>query len=225
MKRAVGYTRVSTDEQARNGDSLGVQKRKIRQYCELHELQLVGIERDEGLSGKSIKGRPGIVAVLDLVKAQKVDAVIVFKLDRLARNTREALEISELLTKKKVDLHSISERLDTSTASGMLFFTLVSAMATWERDTISERTRVVMAGKREQGERISFKAPFGFTFDRDKVVPDPKEQSIVNRVRTLSNAGLSIRKIIRTLAEEQVFNREGNPFGVAEIHKLCKKTA
>jgi site-specific DNA recombinase len=108
MESTIGYIRVSTINQVQEGVSLEAQRRKIEAYCELHDLHLSEIIEDAGLSGKSVNGRPGIQLVIDKVKSRKVDNVVVFKLDRLARNLKEACEISELMQKKGVSKRSIS---------------------------------------------------------------------------------------------------------------------
>ena len=139
MKKAIGYIRVSHQEQVLEGVSLKAQDRKIQTYCELHDFELVGIEADEGISGKSIKQRAGIQQVLDMVSTNAVDAVIILKIDRLARNTMEALEIAKFLDKKGVSLHSINEKIDTKSATGEFFFTLLASLAQMERKLIGER--------------------------------------------------------------------------------------
>ncbi len=117
MKKAVGYIRVSTDEQAREGISLAMQEAKILLYAQTYELELVEIICDEGLSAKSIKGRPGVQRALDMCYAGKVAALVVYKLDRLARNTMESLAIAEKLNGKGVSLQSVTEHLDTHSAT------------------------------------------------------------------------------------------------------------
>jgi site-specific DNA recombinase len=119
--KAVGYVRVSTEEQARGGVSLDMQRAKIRAYAALEDMELVEILADEGISGCSIKIRPGIQQVLQMVREKRIDAVIIYKLDRLARNTVEALEISRLMDRKNIGLHSITEKLDTRSAMGRFF--------------------------------------------------------------------------------------------------------
>ncbi len=133
MESTIGYIRVSTINQAEEGISLEAQRRKIEAYCDLHDMDLTEITQDAGISGKSVSGRPVIQMVIDKVKARKVDNVVVFKLDRLARNLKEACEISELMEKKGVALHSISEKIDTGSATGKLFYHILSAMNEWER--------------------------------------------------------------------------------------------
>jgi site-specific DNA recombinase len=89
-----------------------MQRAKLRAYAALEDLDLVEIVADEGISGCSIKSRPGIQNIIEMVEKRQVEAVVVFKLDRLARNTIEALEISQLMDRKGAALHSITEKLD-----------------------------------------------------------------------------------------------------------------
>ena len=147
MENTIGYIRCSTTGQATEGVTLEAQTRKIRAYCDLNDLNLVEIIEDAGLSGKSISGRPGIQRVLELVSSKKIQNVVIFKLDRLARNLKEACEISELMQKKGCNLHSISEKIDTGSATGKLFYHMISAMAEWERGVISERTVTALSLK------------------------------------------------------------------------------
>ncbi|MFH0822205.1 MAG: recombinase family protein [Pseudomonadota bacterium] len=220
-KMTIGYVRVSTTQQADEGYGLEAQRRKINAYCELHDLVLTEIVEDAGLSGKSIKGRPGIQRILSLVKVGKVDNVIVAKLDRLARNVKEACEISELLEKKKAALHSVAERLDTGSANGRLFFNIMNTLATWEREVIGERTVAALAVKKSQGQRISGEAPYGYQFDKDgNVVMNDDEQTVIAKVRELQGQGHTIRGIVEWLKDHGYKNRKGNPVGRTEVWKI-----
>jgi site-specific DNA recombinase len=98
VMKAIGYIRVSTEDQAREGVSLDNQKSKIRAYCELKEMEIVGIVEDAGISGKNLN-RPGVQKVLDMARRKEVDAVIVYKLDRMFRSTVDALETTKLFAK------------------------------------------------------------------------------------------------------------------------------
>jgi DNA invertase Pin-like site-specific DNA recombinase len=224
--RTVGYVRCSTVGQAEEGVTLDAQKSKIRAYCELHDLELVEIVEDAGLSGKSIAGRPGIQRVLDMVKTGNVDNVVIFKLDRLARNLKEACEIAELLKRKKAGLHSISEKIDTGSATGKLFYQILSALNEWERELISERTRGAMDHKRTNGERVSRHAPYGFMFDNtDMVVSCEAEQGVISKIRQLHHEGYSIRGIVEHLTNHGIMNRKGRPFGKTQVHAVLKRAA
>lgn len=127
------------------------------------------------MSGKSISGRPSIQRVLELISSKKAQHVVILKLDRLARNLKEACEISELMQKKGCNLHSISEKIDAGSTTGKLFYHMISAMAEWERGVISERTVTALSLKKSKGERISRHAPYGFQFNGDKLVSCDKE--------------------------------------------------
>jgi site-specific DNA recombinase len=221
--RTLGYLRVSTTGQAEEGYSMEAQEKKIRAYADLHDLELIEIIEDAGLSGKTIAGRPGIQRVLEMVKAGKVDNVVILKLDRLARNVKEAIEISDLLQKRGVSLHSISEKLDTGSASGRLFYNILSAMSQWERETIAERTRTALAVKKDKGERISGKAPYGYTFTDDGLLEENEtEQATLRTIRELKAEGHTVRGIVTHLAEHGIVNRKGNNFGVKEVWTISK---
>jgi len=226
MKRAVGYIRVSTEEQSREGISLEMQAVKIRQYAELNDLNLMEIIEDAGISGKSVKARPGIQKALSMVKARNTDAVIVYKLDRLARNTIECLEMAKLMDKAEVALHSISEKLDTQSALGRFFFTLTASLAEMERNLISERTSAALAQKRASGMKTGGACPYGFTVDKGgRLVPNPREQRAIRRIHELRSMGYSYQRIADALVREGIFTRKGTPFRETQIIRILKAAA
>jgi DNA invertase Pin-like site-specific DNA recombinase len=222
----LGYVRCSTAGQVESGYTLEAQRIKIEAYCGLHDMALCEIIEDAGLSGKSISGRPGVQRLLSLVKQGKVDNVIILKLDRLARNVSEASQIADLLQKKDTALHSVQERLDTGSASGRLFFNILSAMASWEREIISERTITALGVKRDKQHRISRFAPYGYRFDKaGNVIHDELEQTTIKKILELKDDSYTIRLIISYLDSHGYHNRRGKPFGVREIWQITKKAA
>jgi site-specific DNA recombinase len=221
MKKAVGYVRVSTEEQSREGISLEMQAAKIRQYAELNDLDLAEIIQDAGISGKSVKARPGIQSILGMVQAHKIDAVVVYKLDRLARNTVECLEMAKLMDKAGVSLHSISEKLDTQSALGRFFFTLTASLAEMERNLISERTAAALQQKKANGEFTGGEPPYGFTVGETGVlVPVLAEQGIVENIKVLKNMGCSTRGIAELLALQGARTRKGTTFTQTQIVRI-----
>lgn len=226
--KAVGYTRVSTQEQVKEGMSLEMQTHKIMQYAGLHEMDLVEIISDEGISAKSIDGRPGVLRVLHLVTSRQVDAVVVFKLDRLARNTREALDVAELMRKKNVGLHSITEKLDTESAIGEFFFTLMASLAQMERKLTGERIRAILHRKRERNEKTGGECPYGYRAVPSlengkmvqKLVPVIHEQEMVRRVKELRRGGHTLRNVISILGAEGFHLRKGKSFSTAVIGRI-----
>lgn len=192
---AVGYVRVSTIEQAKEGVSLDSQESRIRAYALLHDLNLREIIRDEGESGKSLK-RYGIEWMLDEIRSGMVDAVIVLKLDRLSRSTKDTLFLMDFFKERGVAFHSINEKIDTESATGKFFLTIIAAFSEMERDLIAERTREALAHKKRIGEWCG-RAPFGFKIKNGVLVEDPEQMRIIRKARSLrrGKAKMSYPKI------------------------------
>jgi DNA invertase Pin-like site-specific DNA recombinase len=112
---AIGYIRVSTEDQAKEGVSLDSQRAKIQAYCDLKDLELREVIEDAGISAKNLR-RPGAQKVLKLTRKKEIDAVVVYKLDRFFRSTIDALETTKAFDKWGVSFHSIEETLDTRSA-------------------------------------------------------------------------------------------------------------
>jgi DNA invertase Pin-like site-specific DNA recombinase len=223
--KAIGYVRVSTEEQAKGGTSLNMQKAKIAAYASLEEMELVDIIGDEGISGSSIKGRAGVQRVLQMVRERKVDALVVFKLDRLARNTTECLSIATLCQKHGVSLRSITEKLDTESAIGKFFFTLLASLGEMERALIGERIKAVMDRKRELGQATTGNPQYGFKVVDGHVVPDPDEQETIQRILDLHAQRVSIYEIVEILRREGRVNRRGKVMAKTQIHSIIQRKA
>jgi DNA invertase Pin-like site-specific DNA recombinase len=158
--QAIGYVRVSTDRQAEQGVSLEAQEAKIRAMATVQGADLDEVIVDGGESAKSLNG-PGLQRLLALINAGKVQAVIVAKLDRLARSVKDLCGLLELFEKRKVALISVAESLDTGSAAGRLVITIMAAVSQWEREAIGERTRDALTHKRPQGERVRLRSAPG----------------------------------------------------------------
>ena len=130
---AIGYVRVSTEGQAQDGVSLEAQRRKIEAWCAANGYTLLDIEIDAGLSGGRADNRPGLQRALTRACTQKA-ALVVYSLSRLARSTKDAIAISDRLSKSGADLVSLTEKIDTTTAAGKLVFHLFNALSEFERN-------------------------------------------------------------------------------------------
>ena len=194
MGKAIGYIRVSTDEQAREGISLENQRAKIEAYSQLNDLELVGILEDAGKSGKDLN-REGIQNLVDLIKGRRVDAVIVYKLDRLSRKVRDTLQLMELIEKQRIAFHSITEKIDTKSAMGKFFLNIMASMNQWERDTISERTRDALQLKIVKNERAG-QVPYGWSLAEDgsSLVENPREQEAITLIKETPRQGAQLQR-------------------------------
>jgi len=159
--RAVGYLRVSTEEQAKKGISLDAQEKIIRSFIDAKEWKLMECVKDPGFSGKNLK-RPGLQRMIELCKSNGVDVIVVYKLDRLSRRTRDMFELVEdVFEKNKVELASVTETIDTSTAMGSAFFGILTVLAQLERERIGERVSDARAFRDEKGEWTG-RPPYGY---------------------------------------------------------------
>ncbi|MBA7534900.1 hypothetical protein ES705_27150 [subsurface metagenome] len=212
MNKAVGYCRVSTEEQAREGISLEVQKDKIEKYAGLHNLKLSEVIIDEGKSGKDLD-RVGVQKILSLIKKKLVTDIIVYKMDRLTRRTFDLLFlVEEIFKKSNVQFHSITEKIDTTTAQGNFFLTIVGAMAQMERDLISERTKAVLQYKIDKGEYVGSPS-LGYeasTGESKFLNINEREKDTVKRIFYLKRyRKMSLGKIAKELNENDVETKRG----------------
>lgn len=191
--KAIAYIRVSTVGQAEDGVSLDAQAAKIRAWAELNGYEFGGLFSDAGLSGAKAN-RPGLAAALEAVG--KGDALIVYSLSRLARNTSHTLEIASELEKRGADLVSLSEKIDTTTAAGKMVFRMLAVLSEFERDQLAERTKMAMSHMKAQGQRVG-SIPYGKLLADDGVtlLDDDTEQEIISLVRSLRHNGYTLTAI------------------------------
>lgn len=206
---AIGYIRVSTDEQAREGVSLENQREKIAAYCSLNDMALLDTITDEGISAKNLN-REGMKTLISQVKQGTVDAVIVYKLDRLSRSVKDTIGLVELFEKHKVAFHSIVDHIDTKTATGRFFLHIMSSLAQMERELIGERTRDALSHKIVKGERVGH-VPFGYVLDQDRktLIENPREQEAIRLINELHAKGYTYRAICRELEARTYTAKEG----------------
>lgn len=207
--RAVGLIRVSTTGQAEDGCSLAMQEQKVRAYCELNDLEIMDVVVEAGVSGRALK-REGLSRAMELIRAGQVGHLVIFKLDRLSRSLKQAIEVVELLQKHDCQLHSICEKLDTSTATGRFFFHITSAISTWEAETIAERTVSALQSKKARGERVG-RCPYGWTVGPDGVnlIEEPTEQRNIRTMVRYRRQGMNLNQIAQRMTERGVSARNG----------------
>lgn len=219
MATAIGYIRVSTEGQAQEGVSLDTQRAKIAAWCELNDYTLAAVQVDAGISGQSADNRPGLQTAL--AACRKGSALVVYSLSRLARSTRDTIEISERLNKVGADLVSLSEKIDTTTAAGKMVFRMLAVLAEFERDQISERTTTAMQFKKSKGERVG-SVPYGYFLDGDNItlIEHPDEQDVIRQARELKASGLSLRAIAIELNRRGFNARNGRIFQATQIARM-----
>ncbi len=222
MKQAVGYIRVSTERQADEGVSLEAQKGKIAAWCAANDYELVTVFVDAGISGKSRKNRQGLQDALAATK--KNMALVVYSFSRLARSSRDLLNISGELMDKKADLVSLSEKVDTTSASGKLFFTIMAGMAEFERDVISERTTMALAHKKASGEKYA-PVPFGYSEIEGRLVAVESEALVVAEIMSQRDAGKTLVQIADGLNGRGIEGKRGGKWHASTVRYLIQRQA
>lgn len=216
VTKAIGYVRVSTDEQATNGISLAAQEAKLRAWATLHDVEIV-IEVDAGISAKTLK-RPGLTRALAAVG--KGTILVVADLSRLSRSTRDTLTIAETLAKRGAELVSIKEQIPAGPA-GRLILTVLAALNEMERAQISERTKGALGHLAAQGKRVSGHPPYGYRFgDAGELVEVEREQTIIAQAKAYRGSGMPLRAVSATLAESGLVTRGGRPFSASAVAEM-----
>lgn len=190
------YTRVSTDRQASEGESLDVQERTIAGYAMMYGMTIDRVFRERGVSGsKPLHERPEGAALLLALEPGSV--VITAKLDRMFRSALDALRVLGELKERGISLHMIDLGGDvTSNGISKLVFTILSAVAEAERDRIRERVATVKADQKQRGRYLGGTVPFGWTMGaNNELRPLPEAQAAIECMKALRSAGQSFRAI------------------------------
>lgn len=195
--RAIGYVRVSTEEQARGGVSLDAQRDKIAAWANLTDAMLVDIVTDAGFSGSKMS-RPGVAEVLRRVRAGEADCVVVYAIDRLSRSTLDFLSTVRGLAKDGIGFVSVREALDSSSPHGKFTMTILAAVAEMERDLIAARTVEGMS-RCARERRVFGSTPYGWRREGSRLVEDVEQQRVLTYVQELRAGGASYRFIAEDL--------------------------
>jgi site-specific DNA recombinase len=221
--KAVGYIRVSTEEQVTNGHGLEVQHRAIRSFTESQGYTLVDVVADPGVSGATRpEDRSGFQRIIELAKARKFSMLLLWKFDRLARNLLFSVTtVHDLKEQYGIVLRSVTEPIDTASPMGGMIFAILASFAAEERRVITGRT---LAGKKEKASRGGFAggaAPLGYMRDlRGGLVIHDAESTIVRQIVMMRAEGYSLRSIATTLNHAGCVTKRGKRFYPSTIRYM-----
>ncbi|NYT79873.1 recombinase family protein [Alcaligenaceae bacterium] len=222
MKQAIAYIRVSTEKQVHEGASLEAQKNSIEQWCKANRYELTDIYIDAGISGKNMKTRQGLLKALATLKRGMV--LVSYSLSRLARSTKDALVIGELVAKKQADMVSLTEQIDTTTAAGKMMFQMMAVLAEFERNLVAERTANALQHKKRTGQKYTNKTPYGFEAIEGRLVEVKQEAAVVAEIQASRASGATLQAIANDLNGRGVPTKTGKQWQPATIHLLLKRS-
>lgn len=199
------YPRVSTDDQVREGFSLDEQEKEMKKLCMYKNYQIYKVYREEGVSAKNMN-RPKFQEMIQDLKDGKINRIIVYKLDRLTRSIQDLEVICKLIEKYHCSLDSVSEEINTDTATGVFFIRMTTILAQLEIERTSERTKFGLKGAAKNG-HFCGKAPIGYRKINKELVIDDLESEVVKEIFDDYVNGLSVCTITKKLNNKNALNR------------------
>ncbi|MDN6698849.1 MAG: recombinase family protein, partial [Staphylococcus equorum] len=218
QKRVGIYVRVSTEMQSTEGYSIDGQINQIREYCDFNNFAVVDVYADRGISGKSMN-RPELQRLLKDANEGQIDSVMVYKTNRLARNTSDLLKIVEDLHRQNVEFFSLSERMEVNTSSGKLMLQILASFSEFERNNIVENVFMGQTRRAQEG-YYQGNLPLGY-----EKIPDNKHELMINQheaniVKYIFESyakGHGYRKIANALNHKGYVTKKGKPFSIGSV--------
>jgi DNA invertase Pin-like site-specific DNA recombinase len=202
----VGYIRVSTDQQAESGAGMAAQRSAIRRQCEQHGWELASIYEDNGASAKTLKGRPGLSEALTVLANGGATALVVAKLDRLARSVHDFAGLVRVAEREGWGIVALDLGVDMTTPTGGLLANVTASVAEWERRIISLRTSEALAQRRAAGVRLGR--------------PRSLKPVVADRIRVRRAEGATLQVIADELNDDTITTPSGRAWSPALVRKV-----
>ena len=207
-KTAGVYIRVSTEDQAREGFSLGEQEEKLLQLCKFKELEVYKVYKDAGISAKDMEHRPQFQEMLKDMKEGKINYIVAYKLDRITRLVRDLEELISVLEQYNCFLLCDRDDVNTSTANGRFFVRMLTVLSQLEIEIVSERTKFGLNGAIKSG-HIPGQRPFGYTKSEDKkMIVDNATRPYIEKIFDMYLEGKSFQQIANYFKENNIYPKK-----------------
>ena len=202
------YIRVSTEDQAREGFSLGEQEEKLLQLCKFKELDVYKVYKDAGISAKDMEHRPQFQEMLKDMKEGKLNYIVAYKLDRITRSVRDLEELISVLEQYNCFLLCDRDDVNTSTANGRFFVRMLTVLSQLEIEIVSERTKFGLNGAIKSG-HIPGQRPFGYKSAEDKrMVIDNATRPYIEKIFDMYLKGKSFQQIANYFKENNIYPKK-----------------
>lgn len=202
----VGYRRVSTEQQAESGAGMAAQLQSIQLHCKQHGLVLTHVYEDDGVSAKSVRNRPGLSEALAVLASGDASALIVSKLDRLARSVHDFAGLVRIAEREGWGIVALDLGVDMTTPTGGLLANVTASVAEWERRIISVRTSEALAQRRAAGVRLGR--------------PRSLDPAIADRIRSRRLEGATLQAIADELNDDTIRTPSGRMWSPALVRKV-----
>jgi site-specific DNA recombinase len=223
MVRAAIYIRVSTEEQAEEGYSLEAQQERLLAYCEAQGWDVAGIYADKGHTGRKITTRKEYQRMLD--ERANWDMILVMKMDRIHRNSKNFIEMMDNLKKWDKEFTSMQEELDTSSAIGRFVVDMIQRIAQLESEQIGERTYMGMAQKAETGGLLGFYPPYGYRFKDNDLEMVEQEAAVVRSIFADYLGGRTMSEIADGLNASGIVTKRGKRWTIWAVRGILHNPA
>jgi site-specific DNA recombinase len=226
LKEAVIYARFSPRPGGAKCESIEKQLDYARRFCALNDYSILAECADRAISGAT-RARPGLVQALRLACDAKA-SLVVYSLSRMARNTRDALEIADQLRSAGADMASVKENIDTRSPMGRFIFTLLASLAELERQQISARTSDAIKYRIASGLKQGGSPPYGYGIDpfdpkHERLILDPREQRVIREIMAMTESGMTPCGICKALNAAKTPAR-GKKWHHRTVQKIIHRT-
>ena len=202
------YIRVSTEDQAREGFSLGEQEEKLLALCKFKDLEVYKVYKDAGISAKDMEHRPQFQEMLKDMKNGKINYIVAYKLDRITRSVRDLEELISVLEQYNCFLLCDRDDVNTSTANGRFFVRMLTVLSQLEIEIVSERTKFGLNGAIKSG-HIPGQRPFGYkSADDKKMIIDNATRPYVEKIFDMYLEGKSFQQIANYFEENNIYPKK-----------------
>ncbi|HCD8612694.1 TPA: recombinase family protein, partial [Staphylococcus aureus] len=215
------YVRTSSIKQIDN-NSIPAQLAEIEKYCKLNDYEMLPPYIDNGISGAKMENRPGLQQMLNDLKNNKLDKIVVWKLTRLGRSMKDILQIIEECEKNNVSFYSVSEHLGIDTDMNKLMLNIMGSLGEYERTILKDNIRIGASNKASEGKSVGGQPPYGYDRIDGLLIVNQHESRIVKEIYQMYSQGMNFTAIAKVLNDRHEVTKLGKPHSKDSVSYILK---